>query len=247
MGAIVCVLMTIESLAVPAAPLRGAPGSQDEDVRSLLGLLAYMELMAFDRLARTSADAPVLTQRSMTARLAGVAVNRHAWLLDRIVELDGDRDGALGAFEGVFDEYKLRTEPHGWYEILLKGFVGDGVTDDLCHLAIRALEPTSKGLLEDVILDDQAGTLATNEILRAAAADPVLASRLALWGRRLVGEALGVVQTLMSSRPWLTRMIVEGAERDGAGEAVRADPQAWLVARLTAEHTRRMDRLGLAA
>ncbi|SDS77025.1 ferritin-like fold-containing protein [Paraoerskovia marina] len=239
--------MNYESLVEPASPLRGGQTLPDGDVRELLGLLAYTELMAFDRLALTSSHAPVLPQRSRAARFASDAVRRHAWLLDRVADLGGDPTAALGAFEGLFDEYRRRTEPSGWYERLLKGYVGDGVMDDLCHLAVRALDPESRSALEAVILDGDAALLADEEIVTAAAQDPILASRLALWGRRLVGEALGVVQTLMSTRPWLARMIVAGAEQDGEGGAAGTDPQAWLIARLTAEHTRRMDRLGLAA
>lgn len=239
--------MTTDSFAAPAVPLSAGPGIRDEDVLALLGFLAYTELMSFDRLARTSAEAPQLRQRSVAALHAGAAVDRHAWVLDRIRDLGGDTDATLGACEGVFDDYLRRTEPDGWHEVLLKGYVGDGVAEDLCRVAIRAFEDESRQSVEAAVLGDESGALAMGEIRRAASADPILASRLALWGRRLVGEALGVVQTLLSTRPWLARMIVAGAARDGEGEAAAADPQAWLLARLTAEHTRRMDRLGLAA
>ena len=77
----------------------------------------------------------------------------------------------------------------------------------------------------------------------AGSADDVLASRLALWGRRLVGEALGVVQTVLAAHPELLRL----ATVDPADADAGADRSPKLFGQLTAEHTRRMARLGLTA
>ena len=73
--------------------------------------------------------------------------------------------------------------------------------------------------------------------------DATLGSRLALWGRRLVGEALGVVQRVVTEHGELRALLEEALPRaDGAGVL-----QQRLFAVLTGEHTRRMERLGLTA
>jgi hypothetical protein len=75
--------------------------------------------------------------------------------------------------------------------------------------------------------------------------DPKLRSLLALWGRRLVGEALQLAQELMQSRPGLAELARRAAAAEPGGPP--AEPITWVLSELTAEHTRRMDRMGLAA
>ena len=70
-------------------------------------------------------------------------------------------------------------------------------------------------------------------------ADATLAPRLALWGRRLVGESLNVVQHVLAQHAEIAALLSRSLPGD--------EPQARLFARMTAEHTRRMDRLGLPA
>ncbi len=77
----------------------------------------------------------------------------------------------------------------------------------------------------------------------ATAADPSVSGRLALWGRRLVGEALSQAQQVAAERDALTSLLVGGGSFPGADLA----ELARMFARLTDEHTVRMQRLGLTA
>ena len=77
-------------------------------------------------------------------------------------------------------------------------------------------------------------------IAGAGADDSTLDSRLALWGRRLVGEALSVVQRVLAENARMRDLLVQALGDEPAGEA-----QQKLFSMLTAEHTRRMERLGL--
>jgi hypothetical protein len=73
----------------------------------------------------------------------------------------------------------------------------------------------------------------------ATESDPAVAGRLALWGRRLVGEALVQAQRVAVDRDALARMIVGGiGDLSKVGE---------LLARLTQRHSERMEALGLAS
>ena len=74
-------------------------------------------------------------------------------------------------------------------------------------------------------------------------ADPRVAGRLALWGRRLVGEALSQAQRVAADRDALSALLVGGADRPGVDLA----EIGRMLARLTDNHTRRMQELGLAA
>ena len=73
--------------------------------------------------------------------------------------------------------------------------------------------------------------------------DPKLAGRLALWGRRLVGEALSQAQRVAAERDALAALLVGGVDRPGADLA----EVGRMFARLTENHTRRMAKLGLSA
>ena len=73
--------------------------------------------------------------------------------------------------------------------------------------------------------------------MRAAIeADPRLAGRLALWGRRLVGEALSQAQRVAAERDALAALLVGGMSHRGADLA----EVGRMFARLTENHTRRM-------
>jgi hypothetical protein len=213
-----------------------------EDSIELLGLVAQLQLEAFTRAAEDSAAAPTLEQRLELSRFAAGAVARRDRVVERIVELDGDPLAAIGAFDHVLDDFDARTSPSSWWERLLTSFVGYGVADDFCRLAAEHLDEASRAVVLDVLDDRSQADLAVSALAAAGAGDEVLVSRLALWGRRLGGEALGVVQTLLGSRPALRRIV---AGTDANGDTVESSGK--LFGELTAEHTRRMGRLGLTA
>ena len=74
-----------------------------------------------------------------------------------------------------------------------------------------------------------------------------MAGRLALWGRRLMGEMLSQAQRTAAERDALSNLLVGGI---GGGTTLPGFDLAEIgrmFARLTEEHTRRMRALGLSA
>ena len=71
----------------------------------------------------------------------------------------------------------------------------------------------------------------------AIEADPRVAGRLALWARRLVGEALGQAQRVAAERAPLARLLTGGSA--SLGDIGR------MFAALADAHARRMAALGL--
>lgn len=219
-------------------PLPGA-----EAPLAVLGLLANSELVAFSRLAADAAVAPQVRDRLELCRLGGVATQRLARLGERVTELGGTLTDVVVPFLETYVDFDARTPAGTWCERLLKAYVGYGLEDDVARLLAVGVDRETQALVADVLDDDGHAGFVIDRLTTAMAGDPILASRLALWGRRLVGEALGVVQRVITDHGELRALLV-AALPEGAGSA---DLQQRLFPILTAEHTRRMDRLGLTA
>jgi len=220
------------------------PSTPDPALTTLVGLAAYTELAAFGLLAARSVDAPDLPARQTLATAAGESLGRQERLLGlTAAPVADDAAAAMAPFDGVLADFDARTTPSGWAEGLLKSVVGLGVARDLCRELAAGLPGGAAGFVA-AVGEPRTDDPATAVLAGAAAADGVLAARLALWGRRVVGEALGLVPVLLAAHPPLAALAARAQE---AADDGGASAQAWLVSRLTAEHTRRMDRLGLAA
>jgi hypothetical protein len=80
-------------------------------------------------------------------------------------------------------------------------------------------------------------------VRQAIADDHRVGGRLALWGRRLMGEALSQAQRVAAERDSLAALLAGGVDRPGLDLAA----MARMFTRLTENHTQRMAELGLAS
>jgi hypothetical protein len=206
-------------------------------VVDLLGVLAYAELSAFDRLAEDARLAPTLTGRAALARMAAAEVGHHCRLHDRLVELGADPSAAMAPFIAALDAFHESTRPSSWLESLVKAYVGDGLAADFYREIASFLPCPDRDLVLDVLADTGHAEFAVREVRAAIASDRRLASRLSLWGRRLVGEAISRSQAVIAQHDPLAELITAGTG-DLAGVGL-------LIERITAAHTDRMKTLGL--
>ncbi len=204
----------------------------------LLGLVAQLEHLTFARLADDAAAAPTVAYRLTVSRYAAAAVGRRDRVLTHLTALGADAERAMVGYDGVLADLDERVVASTWWERLLTEHITYGVAVDFCRLLAAAADPATRGLLTDVLGDTRADELTVAHLSRALADDDVLAARLALWGRRVVGEVLGAVQRL-AARPGLAQL--------AAAAELASDGRTRLLGQLTAEHTRRMTRLGLTA
>ena len=94
------------------------------------------------------------------------------------------------------------------------------------------------------MLDDTGhSAFAVDRVRGAIEADPRVGGRLALWGRRLVGEALTQAQSVAAERDGLTALLAGGVDRPGMDLAAIGR----MFARLTENHAKRMASLGLSS
>jgi hypothetical protein len=138
------------------------------------------------------------------------------------------------------DEFHARTAPSDWLEGLVKAYVGDGIAADFYRTVAQVLEPKTRELVLAVLADTGHAEFVIARVRAAVEADPRVAGRLALWARRLVGEALGQAQRVAADRESLARLVA-GGDPNQLGNIGR------MFARLTDAHAARMAALGLAS
>jgi len=206
-------------------------------VADLLGVLAYAELTAFDRLAEDARLAPTLAGRAALARMAAAEIGHHVRLTDRLTELGVDPAEAMAPFVAALDAFHEGTRPKTWLEGLVKAYVGDGLATDFYREIAAFLPGPDRALVLEVLDDTWHASFAVREVRAAIAADRRVAGRLALWGRRLVGEAITQSQAVIAEHDPLADLIMSGmGDLAGVGQ---------LIERITAAHTERMKALGL--
>ncbi len=217
-------------------------------VIDLLGVLAYGELSAFVRLAADAALAPRIADEAQLAGMAVAEFRHFVQLRDRLSELGVESEDAMAPFVAPIDGFHESTAPADWLEGLMKAYVGDGVSADFYREVARFLDAETQALVLDVLADTGHSTFVVATIREAIAVDPRVAGRLALWGRRLMGEMLSQAQRTAAERDALSNLLVGGIT--GSPSALAGFDLAEvgrMFARLTEEHTRRMRALGLSA
>jgi hypothetical protein len=226
-----------------AAALVGYDDEYRAAVVDLLGLLAYGELSAFERLAADAALAPTLDGKAAVAAMASAELRHFEALRDRLVSLGASPAVAMEPFVAALDAFHESTAPAGWLEGVVKAYVGDGIAADFYREIANSLDAETRALV--LAVSDTTGNarFAVDTVREAITADPRVAGRLALWGRRLVGEALSQAQRVAADRDALTILLVGGADRPGVDLA----EIGRMFTRLTDAHTRRMAALGLSA
>src|SRR3712207_416046 len=209
----------------------------------LLGVLAYGALAAFDRLAEDARRAPTLADKVRVASMAAVQVAHFERVRDRLDELDADVIAAMRPFAAAFDAYHEQTRPKDWLEGLVWTYVGNGFAADFYREVAASVDPGTQQLVYSVLEDQGQAEFVIEHVRAAIAADRKVAGRLALWGRRLVGEALSQAQRVAADRDALTSLLTGTVDRPGMDLAA----VSRMFSRLIENHTRRMATLGLQA
>jgi hypothetical protein len=212
-------------------------------VVDLLGAIAYGELSAFERLSEDAKMAPSLQDKAELARMASTEFAHFEGLSARLTELGHDPFEAMSEFVLPFEDFHRRTAPADWHEGLVKAYVGDGMAADFYREIATFLDADTRAIIVESLADAGQSAFVVDRVRAAIAAEPRLGGRLALWGRRLMGEALSQAQRVAAERDALTALLSGGVDRP----AMDLVAIGRLFTRLTENHSRRMDALGLAA
>ena len=237
------------SLTVPAAPpdIDGLVAFEDPQYRAavvdLLGAIAYGEISAFERLAEDAKLAPTLEDKVAIATMATAEFGHVGPLRERLVELGADPFAAMAPFRAAIDLFHEHTAPSDWFEGLVKAYVGDGLANDFYREIAAYLDTGTRDLVVATLQEVGHSAFVIDRVRAAIVADHRLGGRLALWGRRLMGEALTQAQRVAAERDALTALLAGGVDRPGLDLAAIGR----MFARITERHTARMAELGLAS
>jgi hypothetical protein len=228
----------------PGTPDLTPPSLDDpayrEGVIELLGLLGAGEYLAFERLVSEASLAPTLGQRLRIADIAVGELGHYRLLRDRLVELGADPDEVMTRFLPPLERYHAMTAPSDWLEGLVKAYVGDSIATDFYREIGAVLDPETAALVLEVCSELGQTKVVVEEVRAAIRADPRRSGRLALWGRRLVGEMLSQAQSVAADHDALADLIMS--------ESVASQIDlVGLLERLTSAHVERMTALGLDA
>jgi hypothetical protein len=175
--------------------------------------------------------------------MASNEFGRVAALQTRIAELGTDPYVAMAPFREAIDRFHEHTKPADWFESLVKAYVGDGLADDFYREIAAFLDPETRDLVVASLDDTGHAEFVVDRVRAAIAANPRLGGRLALWGRRLMGEALTQAQRVAAEREALSALLAGGVDRPGLDLAAIGR----MFTRLTERHAERMEKLGLAS
>ena len=157
----------------------------DAAVIDLLGVLAYGELIAFERLATDAQLAPTVPDKVALGTMANAEFVHFLKLSKHLSDRGVDPMEAMAPFVEPLDSFHDSTQPADWYEGLIKAYVGDGMaTDFYREVATYVKDDETRALIEDVLADTGQASFAVSKVKEIIAEEPSVGGRLALWARR---------------------------------------------------------------
>lgn len=197
-----------------------------------LGQAAYIQLEFFESLAKAVATAPTLPAKEGLSAAAGVALRKHHALIAELRLLGVQPDDVMAPFAPATDRFRQASAGADWYELLLGIHVTSGMLDGYFSRLSAGLPSELGARVRSILHEGGSAIVLETELRSAIEAQPGLADRLALWGRSLVGDTLLIARSALRAS--------DSADRWSA----QVEP---VFTELIADHTRRMDALGLTA
>ncbi|KZS58536.1 hydroxylase [Mycobacterium kansasii] len=207
-------------------------------VNELFALLAYGEVAAFYRLTDEARMAPNLQGRISMASIAAAEMAHYELLRDALECRGVDVVRAMSKYVSALENYHRLTMPSTWLEALVKTYVGDALAADLYLQIADALPDEVADVVRAALAETGHSQFVVAEVRAAVTASGKQRSRLALWSRRLLGEAITQAQLLLADHDELVDLVVAGS--GGLGQL------SAFFERLQQTHDQRMRELGLA-
>jgi len=211
---------------------RVALGELTPDLASYLGRAAYLQLAIFETASLALSIAPHTRGKNAMSRVAGSSLEKYEGLITELTRSGHDPAATMEPFRREIDAFHRTVLGADWYETLVSSYVVSGLLDDFFVRLAGGLPDDQANRIAALLTPELGSGYIVDELRAAIDADPKLASRLAVWGRRLVGDTLLIARSALA------------VPENTAPDEARLEP---VFTELIAAHTRRMDVLGLTA
>lgn len=227
-----------DQLAQPAQSTQSRLSIDHPGISELFALLAYGEVAAFYRLTDEARMAPNLRGRISMAVMAAAEMGHYEQLRAALETRGVDVVAAMEKYASALDNYHRLTMPSTWLEALVKTYVGDAMAADFYLEIAAGLPDEPAGVVRAVLAETKHSQFVISEVRQAVTASTKQRSRLALWSRRLLGEAITQAQYVLADHDELVDLVMSGT----AG----LTHLAGFFDRIQHTHDERMADLGLA-
>lgn len=197
-----------------------------------LGQLLALQLVVLQQAGQAVAEAPTLAAKANLVEAIRIVSSRYRDLAE-LLPRDVEPLVAMEPFYASSERFAKEVAGADWYEQVLSLHVTTGLLFDFFAAYGGGLPDDERDAVLRVLTRETGQPLLARELQRAIQQNPRLASRMALWGRRLVGDTL--LQMYLA---------VHGPEDGSPAPSRRLEPA---FNDIVAAHTRRMDALGLTA
>ncbi|HEX7321781.1 MAG TPA: ferritin-like fold-containing protein [Mycobacterium sp.] len=226
-----------EQAAPPPQASRPLLSVDHPGVSELFALLAYGEVAAFYRLTDEARMAPDLRGRISMASMAAAEMGHYDLLHDALERRGVDVVAAMSKYAVALDGYHRLTMPSTWLEALVKTYIGDALAADFYLDIADGMPDEVADVVRSVLAETKHSQFVVAEVRAAVTASAKQRSRLALWARRLLGEAITQAQYVLAEHDELVDLVMSGT----AG----LTHLAGFFERVQRTHDERMRELGL--
>ncbi len=112
----------------------------------------------------------------------------------------------------ALENYHRLTTPSTWLEALVKTYVGDALAADFYLEIADALPGEAADVVRAVLSETGHSQFVVAEVQAAVTASDRQRHRLALWSRRLLGEAITQAQFVLADRDELVDLVLSSGE-----------------------------------
>jgi hypothetical protein len=243
-------------LTLPAREERAARNTEAIDLRpytpeprEFLGQLAYLQLSQFEILTNELKFSPKTQYKAELSEAAAKSFDKYRAISRKLAGLGVDPTDAMDPYVERIETFHSRTAGNNWHESVIKVYLVSGLLDDFYRRLAVGLDAALRSDVEKALNDKKFEAFAKRVLLESMEADPQLASSLALWGRRLMGDVLLELRGAFDNRKLAglpkTKKLTSKEERDlNLAAYSKIEP---LISELIGAHTVRMDALGLTA
>lgn len=221
----------------PADPPPPRLPADHPGVNELFALLAYGEFTAFYRLTDEARMAPDLRGRISMASMAAAEMAHYEVLCEALEKRGVDVLPAISKYAPAIEGYHRLTTPSTWLEALVKTYIGDALAADFYLEIADSLPDDVADVVRSTMSQTGHSQFVVAEVRAAVTKSTKQRSRLALWSRRLLGEAITQAQYVLAEHDELVDLVV--TRTDGLAQL------SGFFDRLQRTHEQRTRELGL--